>query len=517
MSEPQPMHVPTTTRRPITPARFVAMLACFASLAAAPALAQLRVATWNLTNFDGVDAGRNAALRTALFDEFEGRSLRPDILVLQEVTGEVAASRLPAILNADPRGGQDWALAEFIDGPNTDHALVYRTSRASVREVRVAVAGGGPPLPPRNTMRYDMAIAGYDTPVLTLYSTHMKAGTSGSDRDRRLAEAAAIRNDAQRLPDGTHIMLLGDFNMQTSSEDAYQELIESQANDQGRLFDPIASPGSWNNSSLFRFLHTQDPVTAMDDRFDLILINDDLFDGDGVEYMGDVSRAFSRTTFDDANHSYRTWGNDGRTFDGPIATNNLMVGPTIAEALKDAPGGTLGHLPVFLDLLVPARIGTLASLNFGEVDLGDQVVLNLPVGNLGSTSLWTALGIQPLRFAVVAPAPFEAPLEQFVVPAGGGTEFVPVTLNATTAGALDLELRVVSNDPDRPEAIVRLTATVVGGCRADLDGDGSLTIFDFLVFQNLFVGGDPLADFDSDGELTLFDFLAFQNEFDAGC
>ena len=55
------------------------------------------------------------------------------------------------------------------------------------------------------------------------------------------------------------------------------------------------------------------------------------------------------------------------------------------------------------------------------------------------------------------------------------------------------------------------------GCRADIDGDGALTLFDFLAFQNLFDAGDLAADFDGDGALTLFDFLAFQNEFDAGC
>ncbi|MEQ9096658.1 MAG: GC-type dockerin domain-anchored protein [Phycisphaerales bacterium] len=54
-------------------------------------------------------------------------------------------------------------------------------------------------------------------------------------------------------------------------------------------------------------------------------------------------------------------------------------------------------------------------------------------------------------------------------------------------------------------------------CRADIDGDGSLTIFDFLAFQNAFDMGDPIADFDGDGSLTLFDFLAFQNEFAVGC
>ncbi len=54
-------------------------------------------------------------------------------------------------------------------------------------------------------------------------------------------------------------------------------------------------------------------------------------------------------------------------------------------------------------------------------------------------------------------------------------------------------------------------------CLPDLDGDGELTLFDFLEFQNLFDAGDDRADFDEDGRLTLFDFLAFQNAFDAGC
>jgi len=54
-------------------------------------------------------------------------------------------------------------------------------------------------------------------------------------------------------------------------------------------------------------------------------------------------------------------------------------------------------------------------------------------------------------------------------------------------------------------------------CRPDLDGDGELTIFDFLAFQNAFDAMDPIADFDGDGDFTIFDFLAFQNEFDAGC
>ena len=54
-------------------------------------------------------------------------------------------------------------------------------------------------------------------------------------------------------------------------------------------------------------------------------------------------------------------------------------------------------------------------------------------------------------------------------------------------------------------------------CKPDLDGDGSLTIFDFLEFQNAFAAMDPRADFDGDGAFTIFDFLEFQNAFAAGC
>ncbi|MEQ9096932.1 MAG: GC-type dockerin domain-anchored protein [Phycisphaerales bacterium] len=75
----------------------------------------------------------------------------------------------------------------------------------------------------------------------------------------------------------------------------------------------------------------------------------------------------------------------------------------------------------------------------------------------------------------------------------------------------------ITTDGDLLLVQALLFAAGDAGCRADLDGDGQLTIFDFLAFQNLFDAGDPIADFDGDGQLTIFDFLAFQNEFDQGC
>jgi hypothetical protein len=94
----------------------------------------------------------------------------------------------------------------------------------------------------------------------------------------------------------------------------------------------------------------------------------------------------------------------------------------------------------------------------------------------------------------------------------GGDVVLGVALaDATGDGRIDL---IASYEFDDAFGVL---ANLGVACRADLDGDGELTIFDFLAFQNAFDAGDPIADFDGDGAFTIFDFLAFQNEFDLGC
>lgn len=95
----------------------------------------------------------------------------------------------------------------------------------------------------------------------------------------------------------------------------------------------------------------------------------------------------------------------------------------------------------------------------------------------------------------------------------------------------DAEALAVHDDGSGPALYVGGVFSTAGGvastgiarwkgcdpCPADLDGDGGLTIFDFLAFINLYNTGDARADFDFDGELTVLDFLAFQTAFGAGC
>jgi subtilisin family serine protease len=54
-------------------------------------------------------------------------------------------------------------------------------------------------------------------------------------------------------------------------------------------------------------------------------------------------------------------------------------------------------------------------------------------------------------------------------------------------------------------------------CAADLEADGTLDLFDFLAFVNLFNAQDDAADWDGNGTFDLFDFLGYVNSFNAGC
>lgn len=54
-------------------------------------------------------------------------------------------------------------------------------------------------------------------------------------------------------------------------------------------------------------------------------------------------------------------------------------------------------------------------------------------------------------------------------------------------------------------------------CLTDLTGDGQLDLFDFLAFQNLFIGQEDRGDWNRDGQFDIFDFLGFTNSFNNGC
>jgi hypothetical protein len=167
--------------------------------------------------------------------------------------------------------------------------------------------------------------------------------------------------------------------------------------------------------------------------------------------------------------------------------------------------------------------------SFGAV--GDVVNQNIAVGvNCGLLKVTDAF-LSGDRFRIrvfqgatqVAGFTTSAPREGFSIGSDYDAAYASRNFSSGAAelapGRYRVEITVIESPFTSGGAALRLDSTPCdfGDCRADFDGDGSLTIFDFLAFQNAFDSGSRCADFDSDGSLTIFDFLRFQNEFAAGC
>ncbi len=491
------------------------------SMLAGSAAAQLRVAAWNISFYDGTD--RASDIQTAVYSAFSGRSFSPDVLAVQEIQSASALSTLVNVLNTAPGSPGDWASSGYISGPDSQSLVVFRTSKVQfVRLLEIAAGSSNTSDQPRNTYRCDLRLRGYaDAPAnyLAVYSVHLKAGSASSDNDRRLVETTHIRQNAQgvdtfgpgsAMPAGYNFVVAGDYNMQSSTQTSYAELVSSQANNAGRVFDPINSPGTWNNNGTFRYIHTQDPTGSggMDDRHDQILVSASLIDGVGFDYIGSPAVPFSTTTWNDPNHSYRCWGNDGTSFNLALTTTgNTMVGPTIAQALKNAATTAGGHLPVYLDLRVPAKISADTVLDFGTVTQGSTAPSRtLTVSNAGDVALWSAAGIANLSYSLPSVAGFTVPVGAYADAPGGGVNTHAISMPTSTVGVKNTTLVISSNDPDQPSRVVQLIGEVVSGVNQPpiADAGPDITVTDADGSGVELVHLDASASYDPDGTITIY-------------
>ena len=149
------------------------------------------------------------------------------------------------------------------------------------------------------------------------------------------------------------------------------------------------------------------------------------------------------------------------------------------------------------------------AINISGGLVGDGFRLGTPTGDGSGVTMNLTV-----KSAMLDGVPLDLTADPTEITVRGGAFLSCVLLDDSLVGFDLNEDHVFGEDRFRTGATLTIA---LGTCEADLDGDGELTLFDFLDFQNLFDAGDPAADFDGDGELTIFDFLAFQNAFDAGC
>ena len=468
-----------------------------------PAASKIRIAQWNVTSYS---SGRVSDFQTAVYSSYQGRSMSPDIFIGEEFQNPTAITNFLAILNTAPGSPGDWAAAPWEAGtenvPDTNTAFFYRTSRVNfLAIILVAQSSGATTDQPRNTYRYDVSLKGAGTPapILAVYATHEKSGSASADSARRQIESLRIRNNAATLPTTWYYLLGGDLNAQDSAQQAYQTLVTPGS---GAFYDPIKTPGSWNNNAAFKFVHTQDPsgMGGMDDRHDQILLSANLIDGVGLDYDGNPNIPYSTTTWDDPNHSYRSWGNDGTSFDANLTiANNAMVGPTIAQALfNSAQSG--GHLPVFLDLKIPAPTATIS-------------------GNILLDSLSTKAPAQPV-VVLLHPSDNSGDITQKISLDSVGAFSLSglprknYTLHIKGSKWLAVNLAADASAGD----VSGLNAMLPGG---DSDNNNTVDVLDFGALVNAYgadsavagSGYDETADFNSDGVVDVLDFGILVNNY----
>jgi endonuclease/exonuclease/phosphatase family metal-dependent hydrolase len=315
----------------MTSLRFNSILT-FALLFVSTAFADtLRVATYNSLNFRGEQDNDRIAYFRQVIDYLD-----PDVVAMQEIISESAVDYLLSFAFLPDE--DDWAAAQFMDGPDTDNILFYRTSKVQLVSQRAIDTDL------RDITEYVLRPTAPDTSLrIRVYSAHLKAGSTESDQQRRLSECNTLRQQLNQLPSGALFVMVGDFNLYTSDEDCYQLLLSPSPDPDGALFDPIDRPGTWSNSAGFADIHTQSPRSSsfgggsgggMDDRFDFILASGGLMDTTGTYVMPE---------------SYHAVGNDGQHFNQSINSGtNYAVPDSVADALYYASD----HLPVAVDIVL---------------------------------------------------------------------------------------------------------------------------------------------------------------------
>jgi endonuclease/exonuclease/phosphatase family metal-dependent hydrolase len=276
------------------------------------------VVSYNLLNYPADNSTRDPFMRRVV------HTVKPDILVVQEMTSSSGVTTfLNNVLNYYQAGL--YTTIAFHDGPDTDSHIYLKSGKATV------ISAAYIPTALRDIAEYVVRFTS-SSDTIRFYSLHLKAST-GYETDR-LAEATILRNYLNNLPSGTKFMVMGDYNIYTSTEPAFQKLIGSEADNDGRCKDPINAVGDWNNNSTFKAIHTQSPrvrqfgggsTGGMDDRFDIILTSYSSLDANTI-----VS-------------SYKAYGNDGNHFNDSI---NRLPNTAVPDSVANGLHYGSDHLPV---------------------------------------------------------------------------------------------------------------------------------------------------------------------------
>lgn len=302
--------------------------------------------TYNLLNYGGTSGYCTIQCKDRNFRKIVSY-VRPAILSVNEVASvEAYAKRfLDSVLNRNAityyrRGG--WYNAS---NGNLVSVLYYDSRRFTLqKETRIYVGL-------RDIVAYRLFYNApdlsqtRDTIFFTVIPVHYKAGNNLSDQNQRNQMAQAVMNYLDGLANPGYVLVLGDMNLYTSSEAAWQTMT---THPRIRLYDPVGQVGNWSQNNAFALWHSQSTRTqsladggssqGLDDRFDFILCNQALLLSSGrAQYVSG---------------SYDVIGQDGQHYRKSVLDTPLPAGYP-SDIIYALYAGS-DHLPVVMDIAVRA-------------------------------------------------------------------------------------------------------------------------------------------------------------------
>jgi len=184
---------------------------------------------------------------------------------------------------------------------------------------------------------------------LEVFVAHFKSSDGNTNEQTRLDMATVFVNYLNNIPTDHYILFMGDFNLYSSSEPAYQKILD--INNPIIMNDPIDSPGVWHNNSSFSHIHTQATHLygnslfvggGLDDRFDFIMVSENLMD-------------FQNPHLRYKNQSYRAYGNNGTCFNESIVSTACDNG-IYDLVLRNHLYNMSDHLPVVMEMETDATL-----------------------------------------------------------------------------------------------------------------------------------------------------------------
>ncbi|MFN4298600.1 MAG: T9SS type A sorting domain-containing protein [Thermaurantimonas sp.] len=287
--------------------------------------------------------------------------VKPDIFIVQEMGVNPGAFDGPLVtfhqnifLN---RGLTHYKRANFTRSNNSNivNACFYNSSKVELKSQFLLTTGSNNQNITRGIDFYtfyykhpNLGQPGVDTVFFTCIGLHLKAGSTQADITQRQYALEAVMNHINNNIGQANILIMGDFNMNASTEPGFQALI-NHPNQNIRFYDPLNSLGTWFNNSTYAFLHTQSTRLnqtnnncfvggGLDDRYDMILITDPIRnESKGMKYVP---------------NSYKIPGNDGLRFKNFITSTNPVPNTSVPPAVLTALYENSDHLPVYLDVTV---------------------------------------------------------------------------------------------------------------------------------------------------------------------